>query len=187
MSATRKNGRMKHKIIFQDLALRDLRSLYLFIRDSQNSPLTAIKYISRIKTQCEKLSQFPHRGTRRDDLREGLRIIGFERRVSIAFTVNDDTVRIARIFYGGRDVDALLENNSAAPVAEGGDDSDNWQTWRELNAHLALALAECAQAQRVQANEACGIAVIVSDRPFFEGDEILIIERIRALTTNHPS
>ena len=61
---------------------------------------------------------------RRDDLREGVRIIGFERRVSIAFTVNHDTVQIARIFYGGRDVEILLENENAAPVAEGGDFSE---------------------------------------------------------------
>lgn len=116
---------MKHKVIFQDLALRDLQSLYVFIRDTQNSPLTAVNYIRRIQAYCEKLSLFPNRGTRRDDLRSGLRMIGFERRVSIAFTVTDDAVQIARIFYGGRDVDMLLEDDNAAPVAEGGDEFKN--------------------------------------------------------------
>jgi hypothetical protein len=38
---------------------------------------------------------FPERGRRRDDLRPGLRIIGFGRRVTIAFHVAD---------YAGRDL-----------------------------------------------------------------------------------
>ena len=73
-----------------------------------------MKYIRRIRDYCVGFGQFPHRGTARDDLRPGLRLIGFERRVTIAFTVTDDTVLIVRIFYGGRDVAALLDD-------EGGD------------------------------------------------------------------
>jgi toxin ParE1/3/4 len=46
---------------------------------------------------------FPNRGTRRDDLRPSLRVIGFERRVTIAFHVSASAVTIDRIFYGGRD------------------------------------------------------------------------------------
>ncbi|MGL5117498.1 MAG: hypothetical protein ACRC7C_19470 [Beijerinckiaceae bacterium] len=44
----------------------------------------------------------------RDDIRRGLRIIGFEKRVAIAFEVDDNVVRIGRVFYGGHDYDALL-------------------------------------------------------------------------------
>ena len=33
----------------------------------------------------------------------GLRIIGFERRITIAFTVDDSQVTILRVFYGGKD------------------------------------------------------------------------------------
>jgi toxin ParE1/3/4 len=43
------------------------------------------------------------RGRRRDDIRPGLRIIGFERRVTVAFAVEEERVVILRIFYGGRD------------------------------------------------------------------------------------
>jgi toxin ParE1/3/4 len=39
----------------------------------------------------------------RDDIRPGLRIVGFERRVTIAFSVDDGRVTILRVFYGGRD------------------------------------------------------------------------------------
>lgn len=45
---------------------------------------------------------------RRDDLFPGLRVVGFERRVTIAFHVGADTVTFLRILYGGRDIDTLL-------------------------------------------------------------------------------
>ena len=52
----------------------------------------------------------PHRGTRRDDLLPGLRIVPFKRRTAIAFTIDDDarTVRILRVFYGGQDYEAVM-------------------------------------------------------------------------------
>jgi toxin ParE1/3/4 len=52
------------------------------------------------------------RGTRRDDLQPGLRIVGFERRVTIAFHVEPGTVTIDRVLYGGRDVDGILGDDS---------------------------------------------------------------------------
>ena len=54
------------------------------------------------------LATFPQRGTKRDDLAPGIRIIGFERRATIAFRVEDDTVRIVRIFYGGRNYETYF-------------------------------------------------------------------------------
>ena len=43
-------------------------------------------------------------GTRRDHIRPGLRVIGFEARVAIAFHVGAEKVTIDRILYGGRDL-----------------------------------------------------------------------------------
>ena len=48
---------------------------------------------------------FPDRGARRDDLRPGLRVLGFERRAVIALQIASDSVTILRIPYGGRDVE----------------------------------------------------------------------------------
>lgn len=48
----------------------------------------------------------------RDDIAVGFRIIGFERRVTIAFVVRDDRVEIERVFYGGQDWEAALRNES---------------------------------------------------------------------------
>jgi len=38
----------------------------------------------------------------------GLRVVGFERRVTIAFEVDDERVTILRIFYGGVDWERAL-------------------------------------------------------------------------------
>jgi hypothetical protein len=47
-------------------------------------------------------------GTKREDLLAGLRTVGFERRVTIAFMVTDETVLIEGIFYGGQDFETLF-------------------------------------------------------------------------------
>src|SRR5579863_8586630 len=56
------------------------------------------------------LRTFPRRGTQRDDLLPGLRVTGFERRVTVAFVVTDAAVLIEGIFYGGQDFEALFRN-----------------------------------------------------------------------------
>ena len=68
----------------------------------------AIGYINHIEDTCRNLSVFPDRGINRDDLRSGLRILGFERRAAIAFQFNADTVIILRILYGGRDLETVF-------------------------------------------------------------------------------
>ena len=44
-------------------------------------------YIRRIQASCERLKTFPEVGRLRDDLRLGVRILGFERRVVIVYMV----------------------------------------------------------------------------------------------------
>lgn len=58
-----------------------------------------------------KLAHFPERGTRRPDIVPGLRTIGFERRVTIAFRVLKTRVEIVAIAYAGRD----FENDLGGP------------------------------------------------------------------------
>jgi toxin ParE1/3/4 len=98
---------MARKLIFRRGAERDLNRLYEFIRD-EAGPEIAITYVRRLRAYCESFETFPERGRRRDDIRPGLRLIGFERRAVIAFTVKDNAIEIGRVFYGGRDVEALL-------------------------------------------------------------------------------
>jgi antitoxin ParD1/3/4 len=57
---------------------------------------------------CESLANFSHRGIARDDLRPGLRTIGYRKRVVIAYAVLNETVAIIGIFSGGRDHERLI-------------------------------------------------------------------------------
>jgi toxin ParE1/3/4 len=70
---------------------------------AHSSPEIAIGYVRRIQEACLGLATFPKRGHRRDDILPGLRVVGFERRVSIAFRVLKTRVEIVSIAYGGRD------------------------------------------------------------------------------------
>jgi toxin ParE1/3/4 len=72
------------------------------------SPEVASRFTDKVMAHCETLETFPERGTRRDDLRPGLRIIGFRRRVSIVFDVTEDKVTIHGIYYGGQNFEAYF-------------------------------------------------------------------------------
>lgn len=50
----------------------------------------------------------PVRGTARDDVRPGLRVTGFERRVSNAFHVTETQVVILRLFCGAQNGSEVL-------------------------------------------------------------------------------
>lgn len=62
----------------------------------------ALNYIERLEAYCASFETAGERGQRRDDIRAGLRIVGFERRVAIAFTVSATEVTILRLYYGGQ-------------------------------------------------------------------------------------
>jgi plasmid stabilization system protein ParE len=95
-------------VSFSPEAERQILDLYTYIADATSASV-AEGYVSAIVEFCQGLGDFPHRGTARDDLRLGLRIIGFRRRVMVAFAVDkDDRVTIVGVFYGGRDYESLL-------------------------------------------------------------------------------
>jgi toxin ParE1/3/4 len=95
------------EVVFSPEARDDLNRLYDFIADRAGSP-TAGAYAERIMSYCGNFAIFPERGMRRDDIRPGLRVIGFERRVTIAFHVTRERVTIDRVIYRGRNWEALL-------------------------------------------------------------------------------
>jgi toxin ParE1/3/4 len=100
---------MRCKVGFRPEAEADLFALYRYICD-QSGPTRAGDYIARIEAACMTLATFPERGTKRDDLGPGIRTMGFERRATIAFRVEKNTVRIVRIFYAGRDYEAYFRD-----------------------------------------------------------------------------
>lgn len=95
---------MKRRVVFYtEEAGGDLDWVYDVIAEASGSIVTASRYEQRIRAFCDNLDYASERGQRRDDIRPGLRIVGFERRMSIAFEVGDERVTILRIFYGGAD------------------------------------------------------------------------------------
>jgi len=89
------------KVVFRPAAKADLKHLYDYIAQQAGRAIAG-RFIDRIEAACMALQDFPERGTVRKELYPGVRIIGFERRASIAFTVEGGLVRILRIFYGGQ-------------------------------------------------------------------------------------
>ena len=94
---------MPHRVVFSPEAKVDLLELYDFIAE-HGEPVRALAYVERIQSCCMGLADFPVRGSRRDEVRPGLRTFGFERRATIAFHIAEDRVIIDRILYGGRDL-----------------------------------------------------------------------------------
>jgi toxin ParE1/3/4 len=97
----------QYQVIFAPEARDDLYALYDWIAAAA-SPDTALSYIERIEAYCLGFTHAAERGTRRDDVRPGMRIVGFERRVTIAFSVKEERVTILRIFYGGRNWEEIM-------------------------------------------------------------------------------
>lgn len=92
---------MQYKIVFAETAARDLSQIFEYIAE-QSSTERALAYLSRLQESIYSLKQFPERGTKRDDVRAGLRTVGFERRITVAFEVGETQVTILRVLFGGR-------------------------------------------------------------------------------------
>lgn len=98
---------MSLSVVFTSEAENQLLELHRYIAAAGSAEVAA-RYAESIVAFCEELGVFPDRGRARDDIRPGLRTIGYKRRVVIAFTVLGQTVVIVGIFYGGRDYKAVL-------------------------------------------------------------------------------
>jgi len=92
----------RFEVVFRPRAEADLSELYGYIAAEAGLPVAGA-YIDRIEAACLALETFPERGTRRDDIRPGLRTLGFERRATIVFQVLDREMLIVRVLYGGQD------------------------------------------------------------------------------------
>lgn len=92
------------RVNFSPAAEDDLAEIeeYLALRFSESN---ARRFVKRITRECLSLVKAPRRGTARDDVGPGIRIVGFERRVSIVFELRDDEITILGVYYGGREFD----------------------------------------------------------------------------------
>lgn len=101
---------MKYAVIFTPEAQEQLLALYRYIAVAA-SPDIAERYTGAIVGYCESLQDFPIRGTRRDDVRPGLRVTHYKKRTVIAFAVEASQGSIIGIFYGGQDYEMTLKSD----------------------------------------------------------------------------
>lgn len=85
-------------------------ALYDWIAE-RASPDTALGYIDRLERYIHGFDYASERGALRNDIREGLRTVGFERRVTIAFNVTAQEVIVLGLFYGGQNWQEALSEH----------------------------------------------------------------------------
>ncbi len=102
-------------VVFTPEAEEHLLALHRYIA-THGSPAVAARYTEAIVVYCEGLSTFPNRGTRRDDVRAGLRVTNYKRRAVIAFEVDEVAAQVVILgmFYGGRDYETALAGDPDA-------------------------------------------------------------------------
>ena len=92
----------RRRVVFAPAAAADLDAIHDRIEEAASNAAAA-RFIDRIEAFCRRLDIASERGMLRAELLPGLRTIGFEGRLTIAFVVDDDTVRILRLFAAGKD------------------------------------------------------------------------------------
>ena len=101
---------MAYRIVFTPEARDQLDALHSYISSAAGAEI-ASRFVNGIIDHAETLSEFPQRGTSRDDLRPGLRTIPWKRRVTIAFMIEEAAIVVIGVFYGGRDLESLLRED----------------------------------------------------------------------------
>ncbi|MEQ9123039.1 MAG: type II toxin-antitoxin system RelE/ParE family toxin [Alphaproteobacteria bacterium] len=92
---------IRRRVTLSAAALADIKSISDWVSE-RGGPSTARRYVDRLFASIDRMSAGALRGTPRDDIRPGLRIVGFERNLTIAFRVTADEVEVVRIFRRGR-------------------------------------------------------------------------------------
>ncbi len=102
---------MTYSVAYSRRAVRQLQELHDYIAH-QGSPLAAMSFVGSIFDDCDRFDVFPGRGVPRDDLRQGMRVVGFQRQATILIRVDEATKRviILGVYYGGQDYEAALKS-----------------------------------------------------------------------------
>ena len=105
---------MKRRVALSPRAERHLAALHAYILE-QSGELRADAAARRLLDACHGLDIFPLRGIARDDIREGLRVMGVRRQATIAFMVEAEQVVIHGILWRGQDIARLFEEEEEKP------------------------------------------------------------------------
>ena len=94
------------KVVYAETAREDLLRILQWLAEKA-SVSSAIDIVGDLESFIDRLDVASERGTLRDDISTGLRMISHER-ADIAILVDEETVLITRIFYGGEDYEQAL-------------------------------------------------------------------------------
>ena len=97
-------------VIISPEAEEDLAQMNSYLRAKYGRQV-ADKYIDRINAFLAGLDLASERGTLRSDIGLDLRIVGFERNLTVAFMVSFDAVKIIRIFTRGQNWQEILKDD----------------------------------------------------------------------------
>lgn len=97
-----------YRVVLTPEALDQVRAIERYIAAASGYPTIAQRYVDALVSFCESLATFPQRGTRRDDIRPGLRLVPYRGTAEVAFVVTGEQVWIVGVFYGGQDYESAL-------------------------------------------------------------------------------
>jgi toxin ParE1/3/4 len=97
----------RYVVVLRREAIDDLIWMRRYIENEAGDEI-AQGYIDRIKSFCEGFDILPERGSPREEIRIGLRVVVFEQRVTIAYRIQDKKVFILRVLGPHRNVHAEL-------------------------------------------------------------------------------
>lgn len=103
-----------YRVFEKPEVLNDYQAITAHIERWTEDRALADRTVDAIRAFIKSLHATPHRGTRRDDLRRGLRIVPFRKRTAIAIEIDETEkmVTVLRVFYGGQDYEAVLGRGS---------------------------------------------------------------------------
>jgi toxin ParE1/3/4 len=102
---------MTYTVVFSAPAEADLFAIYDYIAERAGAEI-ALRFVERIEEYCPGFADSSERGTRRNDLRPGLRTVEFRRRATILFDVDRKArqVIIHGVYYAGRRFENIEDN-----------------------------------------------------------------------------
>lgn len=101
----------RYRVELDPVAIADRESIREHVSRAAGTS-TAEHLIDRLLTHIEGFDIFPKRGRARDEIRPGLRTIGWRRIATLVYLVDDNSERVVflGVPYRGRDVEGALRD-----------------------------------------------------------------------------